>query len=74
MWAPIIGLLFVFLGFACLLWLIPRSSSNTAVRTDVYSARASYWMVSIGLALVTISAIADIIVRSLAMLRTLGII
>ncbi len=68
---PLVGLVFVVCGFLLLLWLIPRLSGDTQVRTDVYSARASYWMVAVGLLLTIFWAVSALVVGSLAMAETL---
>lgn len=71
---PLIGLAFIGFGYTSLVKWIPNSPTKDALRTDFLSARASYWMIGVGLVMVVLWAAAAVLVRSLAMLKSLRVI
>jgi hypothetical protein len=60
----VLGGLLVIIGLGSLLWLIPFLADrfkNSSARTEFYSARASYWSVIAGLAVLVILAISAVV-------------
>jgi hypothetical protein len=66
---PIIGLSLIVWGFLCLMYLIPRGKGDSNVRTDVFSVRASYMTIVVGLACTTVWVLSAVVVRCLAILK-----
>lgn len=59
-----IGGLLVIVGLASLLWLIPRFAERfekSESRTEFYSARAAYWSVLTGLAVLVVLSIGAVV-------------
>jgi len=60
----VIGGLLVLVGLASLLWLIPRLAEHfqkSEARTEFYSARAAYWSVMTGLAVLIMLALGAVL-------------
>ena len=69
---PVFGLVCIGCGFYALVIWIPNTPTRES-RTDVYSTRASYYLVAVGLSLVTLWAICALSVRTVAMLKALHV-
>ena len=60
----LIGGLLVFVGLGSLLWLIPYCAKRfqaSEARTEFYSARAAYWSVIAGLAVLVMLALGAVV-------------
>jgi hypothetical protein len=66
---PFIGIAIAGWGFVCLLYLIPRTQGNPNVRTDIFSVKASYWAIIVGLVCTSAWLLSAVIIRSLVILR-----
>ena len=66
---PFVGIACVLGGYCALVKWIPADTKKDEVRTDFYSARASYYTIGVGLLILTLWAISAIAIRTLAMLK-----
>ena len=71
---PVIGLGCVIWGFYALVIWIPKSTKKEEARTDIYSARASYYTIGVGLLILTLWGICAVAIRALAILKALRVI
>lgn len=55
--ALVIGLIMVMIGYASLGFLLPRAEKRWHYAVSVYSLRACFWMVVVGLVLVVLSSL-----------------
>jgi len=69
---PIFGVACIGGGFYALVKWIPNSPGKES-RTDVYSTRASCYVVGVGLFIVTLWAVSALVVRTVAMLKALHV-
>lgn len=71
------GWIFVpFLGLACVVWgfyalviWIPKRTKKDEPRTDIYSVRASYHTIGVGLLILGLWGISAVAIRALAILK-----
>lgn len=66
---PFVGIACVLGGYWALVKWIPGDSKKDGVRTDFYSARASYYTIGVGLLILTLWATSAIVIRTLAILK-----
>ena len=66
---PFLGLGCAICGFYALVKWIPGSMKKDETRTDIYSARAAYYTIGVGLFILTLCAIWALAVRTLAMFK-----
>jgi len=71
---PFIGLGCVLLGFFALVKWIPGSTKKEEPRTDIYSARAAYYTIGVGLLFLTLWVTCAMAVRALAILKVLRVL
>ena len=73
-YVPAVGILLAAFGFCSLTGRFWKVGQPDAVRSDIYVARLAYWFAAVGLLIVASWAVSAIVVRSLAVLKALGII
>lgn len=73
-YAFLVGVAFIFTGMLVLGMWIPRLKSSSHQRTDLYLAQCSTWFIKVGLCITLMWATAFLVVRSLLMLKSVGII
>ena len=71
---PVIGLACVVWGYYALVKLIPSRPAEEKVRTDFYSARASYYLIGVGLLILFLWSVSAMAIRTLAILKALDVI
>jgi len=71
---PIIGLGCVLLGFYTLVIWIPNGTKKEGTRTDIYSARAAFYTIGVGLLFLTLWGICALAIRALAILKVLRVL
>jgi hypothetical protein len=70
----LVGIALTAVGFMSLLVWIPKLEKQDQIRTDIYAARVSCWAAGTGLAIVSLWTISGILVRSLAILKSIGVL
>jgi hypothetical protein len=70
---PVFGLACIGGGFYALVKWIPNTPSKES-RTDIYSTRASCYVVGVGLSIITLWALCALAVRTVAMLKALKVV
>jgi amino acid permease len=70
----LIGIALTAAGYLSLTMWIPKLGKQDQIRTEIYAARVSCWMVVFGLVIIAVWALSGIIVRSLVVLKCTGVL
>ena len=70
---PLTGIACVVGGYYALVRWIPNSPAKD-IRTDVFSARVSCYVIGVGLLIITLWAISTLVIRTSVLLKTNGVI
>jgi hypothetical protein len=70
---PLIGIACVAGGYYALVKWIPKNAGKE-VRTDIYSARISCYVIGVGLVILTLWVISTLVIRTLVMLKAYCVI